>query len=60
MTQTVITMKVYVNGEAVPVYDINLGIGRSVSSAACSKHILPLRKVPPALTKREAGWTSRI
>jgi len=39
-------MKVYVNDEAVSVYYINLGIGRSVSSAACSKHNLPLRKVP--------------
>jgi len=53
-------MKVYINGEAVPVYDIKLGIGRSVSSASCSKHILPLRKEPPALAKHEAGWTSHI
>ena len=46
MTQIVITMKVYVNGEGVPVCDIKLGIRRSVSSASSSRHILPLRKSP--------------
>ena len=56
MTQIVITMEVYVNGEAIPVYDIKIGI-RSVSSASSSRHILPLRKELP---KHEAGWTSNV
>jgi hypothetical protein len=60
MTQIVIAMKVYVNGEAVPVYDIKLGIRRSVSSASSSRHILPLRKESPALTKYEDGWAPNV
>ena len=49
MTWIVITMQVYINGEAVPVYDIKLGIRRSMSSASSSRNILPLSKEPPAL-----------
>ena len=60
MKQIVTTMKVYVNGEAVPVYDIKIGIRRSVSSASSSRHILPLRKEPPALTAHDAGWASNV
>jgi hypothetical protein len=60
MTQIVITMKVYVKGEAVLVYDIIHGIRGSVSSASCSWHILPLRKEPPAINKHEAGWASDV
>ena len=57
MTQIVITMEVYVNGEAIPVYDIKIGIRRSVSSASSSRHILPLRKELP---KHKAVWTSNV
>ena len=33
MTQTFITMKVYVKGEVVPVYDIKLALAGGVLSA---------------------------
>jgi len=60
MAQNVIGMEVYVNGEAVPVYDIKIDIRRSVSSSSSSRHILPLRKELPALTKHDAGWASNL
>jgi hypothetical protein len=60
MTQIVITMKVHVNGEAVPVYDIRLGISSTVSTASLFQAHFASEERAPALTKHEAGWTSHV